>query len=358
MLTFFDGSTHTILADGTTEETYQIPDPDENPLVLLTVNYGDLPGGWQQDNGGGRIELYGSFIDPGRSGGTAHDFLTEPVLPVVNTATLAGRVQDAFGNESDASDSDSATIDIESPQPHVAIFKSVSATGNVLGNGVFPSTATSTTTLTWTVRVRNDATGTAEYPDPVIVDVLPTLTQNALGQGGLAAPADFVATTPAGVTCPGIPGIGTVDGTVDGDLKLTWECAGDLTPGEEITITFTTDVEAGTPPQTVVNTGDTTTNSLSDTDAERFSVWDGGESNGTWLDDLNDLDGDGSTSDRIRASHAQIEVLDYVFLTSVKEVRGGVGAECNDGTFPRTARTTTCSAPSGARGPAASSTTG
>ncbi len=126
VLTFADTTTATFDADGTTDASIPIPAPTTNPLVLLTVNYGDIPAGWQQNGGGGRTELYGSFIDPGRSGDPAHDFAPIPVLPVVNTATFAGRVLDPVtGGEVAASDSDSATINIESPQPHVAIDKSV-----------------------------------------------------------------------------------------------------------------------------------------------------------------------------------------------------------------------------------------
>ena len=337
VLTFVDTTTATVTADGTSDDPIVIADPVGNPLVSLTINYGDIPAGWRQNGGGNRTELYGSFIDPGRSGGPAHDFANDPVLPVVNTATLAGQIADPVtGLLGPASASDSATINIESPQPHVAVFKSVAATGNVFGDGVFPSSASTATTLTWTVLVRNDATATADYPDPVIVDVLPTLAQSALGEGGLTAPTNFSVSTPAGVTCPVTPVIGTVGGAVAGDPQLNWACAGPLVPGAEITITFTTDVEEGTPPQTIVNRDYTTTNALSDTGVERFSFWNGGSSNGTWETDVDDLDGDSLTTDRIRTASADIEVLDFVFLTSVKQVRGGEGATCTSGglSFP------------------------
>ena len=240
----------------------------------------------------------------------------------------------------------------------MAVFKSVAATGNVFGDGVFPSSASTATTLTWTVLVRNDATATADYPDPVIVDVLPTLAQSALGEGGLTAPTNFTVSTPAGVTCPVTPVIGTVGGAVAGDPQLNWACAGPLVPGAEITITFTTDVEEGTPPQTIVNRDYTTTNALSDTGVERFSFWNGGSSNGTWETDVDDLDGDSLTTDRIRTASADIEVLDFVFLTSVKQVRGGADA-CTSGglSFPPSVRTTPCMAPNDAPAPATSSTT-
>ncbi len=334
-MTYSDTTFDTFTADGTSDDSFLIP--SGKTMVSLTVNYGDIPPGWRQNGGGNRIELYGSFIDPGRSGGSPHDFANIPVLPVVNTATLAGDVLDPVtGAPGPISVNDSATINIESPQPHVAIFKSVTGAGNVVAGGVFPSNATTPTTLTWTVRARNDSSATADYPDPVIVDVLPTLVQNALGQGGLTAPTNFTVNAPAGVTCPTTPVISTVGGLPTGDPQLNWACTGDLAPGQDIVITFTTDVEEGTPPQTVLNRDYTTTNALSDTGLERFSFWSGGASNGTWQNDVDDLDGDLSTTDRIRTASAEIEVLDFVFLTSAKLVRGGADAVCDSGALPPT----------------------
>ncbi|TDT16750.1 putative repeat protein (TIGR01451 family) [Ilumatobacter fluminis] len=338
VVTLQDATTISLFADGASSQTITVPAPDTNPAEFVEVRYGDLPAGWIQDNGSGRTDLYGYFIDPGRDGGDGNDFDTTPVIPVVNTATLSGTVLDPVtGAPLPASDSDSATINIESPQPHVAIFKDVTATGNNFGNGVFPSSDTTTTTLTWRLRVQNHWTATADYPDPVIMDVVPTLSQNLLAEGGLSAPYDFTVSAPDGVTCPATPvDGGTVPnaGTGLDDSVLRWECAGDLERNRTITITFKTDVEAGTPPQSVLNRNFTTTNALTDdAGGQYFSVWDNGNFFGTWQDDVDDLDGDGETDDRIRADLASIEVLDFVFLTSQKEVRGGPDATCADG-FP------------------------
>jgi|GEM_PF-6898268 len=337
---FQDGTSQSFFADGVTDVSFAIPDDVGNPLVLLTVNYGELPAGWEQDGGAGRTELYGYFIDPGRSGGDPIDFDDVSSVPVTNTATLSGTVLDPNGDPlpERVSDEDSATIRIESPQPHPAVFKSVDAEGNTFGNGVFPSDDSETTTLTWTVTVLNHPSGTAAYPDPVVVDLLPTLAQNLLGEGGLSDPYDYTISTPASVTCPPTPADGgTVPnaGTGLDDSVLIWECTGDLDVNERITITFKTDVEAGTPPQSVLNRDYTTTNALTDDGAgQYFSEWDGGPFFGEWQEDTNDLDGDGDTTDRIRTDFASIDVLDFVFLNSVKEVRGGADAECNNAAFP------------------------
>ncbi len=339
VFTFLDGSSQSIFADGVTGQSVDIADEIGNPLVQVAVNYGDLPAGWVQNGGEGRSELYGYFIDPGRSGGDPIDFDDAASVAVVNTATLVGTVVDPVtGDLVSASDSDTATINIESPQPHPAVFKSVSAAGNTFGNGVFPSNDDETTTLTWTVRIQNHWTATEVYPDPVIVDLLPTLTPNALGQGGLSDAYDFTVNTPAGVTCPVVPADGgSVANTATGldDTVLIWECTGDLARTENITITFKTDVEAGTPPQSILNRDYTTTNALTDDGSgQYFSAWNGGAFFGEWQDDVDDLDGDGDTTDRIRTDVASIEVLDFVFLESVKQVRGGPDAECNGDSFP------------------------
>jgi uncharacterized repeat protein (TIGR01451 family) len=317
-LRYQDGSTTVHTATGASTATWPVADPVGNPLVGLTVEYGDVPAGWTHNANANSISITGVALNPGRDGHT-WDLVANRTATLPNTARNTGSVADALGVVAPVTRSATANVTVVAPQPAPSITKAVAVASGPTGTGgVYPGAV-----LRWTVTLTNPGTtATAAYPDPILLDVLPLLTGTPIGD-----PTNVVVTAPAGLSLVDPDDDDISDATrttATGARILEWSFTGALGRDQTITVRFDTPILDATPPQAVTNRAWTTTNALDESVGEWFSTFTSGS--GTWEADTGDLDDDGRTTDRVRRAQAASAILDEVVASSEKTVAGPAAA--------------------------------